>query len=188
MKYYTIDNEQLLIADNITALSKFYSSEVLELPEDYEPERYIVGDVEIPAETEEETVTEKRLIPNPEWDSIDLAHHKAAKITENDTARDTALNAGVTYRDVLFDSDTDQKINLLAIVSTMDDEQTIVWFGKDNQPLTCSKEDLINIGGLITALHSFCWNKNAEIKAAIAAANTVKKVEKIVIDYTIPTD
>jgi len=109
---------------------------------------------------------------------------KDAKIIENDTARDEALNQGVEYKGVLFDSDTDQKVNLLAIVSTMDDEQTIIWYGKDNQPLECDKQDLINIGGLITMLHSFCWNKNAEIKALINRASTIEDVENIEIDYS----
>ena len=117
-------------------------------------------------------------------DSADLlVQAKQAKIAENDSVRDEALNAGVTYKEVLFDSDTDQKVNLLAVVTTMGDEETIVWFGKDNQPLTCAKEDLINIGGLITQLHSFCWNKNAELKAEINYAETIEEVEAIEINY-----
>ena len=117
--------------------------------------------------------------------SEQLEQAKLSKIGENDSARDEALNAGVTYKDVLFDSDTDQKVNLLAVVTTMGDEETIVWFGKDNQPLVCAKEDLINIGGLITQLHSFCWNKNAEIKAEINYAQTIEEVEAIEIDYSM---
>ena len=146
----------------------------------------IMGEKEI--EIEGETVTIPYPVKNPDYPAIELEKAKQAKIVENDTARDAALYQGVVYKNVLFDSDTDQKINLLAIVSTMDDEQTIVWYGKDNQPLTCSKEDLINIGGLITQLHGFCWNKNAEIKAAIAKAKTLNALNKISIDYTLPAD
>lgn len=113
-----------------------------------------------------------------------LAQAKEAKIAENNTIRDEALNQGVVYKDILFDSDTDQKVNLLAIVSTMDDADTIIWFGKDNQPLECNKQDLINIGGLITQLHAYCWNKNAFYKAEINSATTIKEVEAIEIDYT----
>lgn len=108
---------------------------------------------------------------------------KQVKIAQNDTARDEALLQGVVYKDVLFDSDTDQKINLLAIVSTMGDEDTITWFGMDNVPLECNKLDLINIGGLITQLHSFCWNKNALIKSAINEAATIEEVDAIEINY-----
>lgn len=168
MKYYTIQNESLLIAENEQALTRFYDN-VLPLPSDYEPNKYIVVNNE--------------LVLNPEWEEIQLNDAKSAKIKENDTARDNALNQGVEYKGVLFDSDTDQKVNLLAIVSTMGDEDTIVWFGMDNQPLECNKEDLIFIGSLITELHSFCWGKNAEIKAEINEAETIEDVEKIIINY-----
>ena len=112
-----------------------------------------------------------------------LEQAKETKVQENDRARDEALLSGVTYKDVLFDSDTDQKVNLLATVSMLQEGQTIVWYGMNNQPLECDKEDLINIGGLITQLHSFCWNKNAEIKAEINSATTVEEVEAIEVDY-----
>lgn len=124
------------------------------------------------------------IIINPDLDNIKLQQAKDLKIEENDRIRDEALLQGVLYNSVLFDSDTDQKVNLLATVETMPEGQTIVWFGKDNQPLNCTKEDLFNIGGLITQLHSFCWNKNAIIKAQINNASTIEEVEAIDIDYT----
>lgn len=110
---------------------------------------------------------------------------KEGKIKENDMARDAALIQGVTYKGVLFDSDTDQKINLLSIIDTMSEEATTVWFGMDNTPLVCTKEDLRNIGNLIKDLHTFCWTKNAEIKAEIGYASTIEEVEAIEIDYTM---
>lgn len=122
------------------------------------------------------------IIPDP---AEVLAQAKQTKVNENDIARDAALNQGVTYKDVLFDSDTDQKVNLLATVSTMSETEHIIWFGMDNQPLNCSKEDLLNIGGLITQLHSFCWGKNYQIKTAIEEASTVEEVEAIEINYNL---
>ena len=119
----------------------------------------------------------------PEYIAKELEQAKEDKIKENDTVRDETLNSGVEYEDVLFDSDTDQKVNLLATVSAMDDEDVITWFGMDNQPLECHKSDLIAIGGLITQLHSFCWNKNAQIKAEIDMATTKEEVDAIEIDY-----
>lgn len=113
-----------------------------------------------------------------------LRQAKEQKIAENDSKRDEALVQGVTYSNVLFDSDTDQKVNLLATVSMMQDEDEITWFGMDNQPLECTKQDLLNIGGLITELHSFCWGKNYIIKSAISEAATVEAVEAIEVDYT----
>ena len=50
--------------------------------------------------------------------------------------------------------------------------------------MECDKQDLINIGGLITMLHTFCWTKNYEIKLAINEATTIEEVEAIEIDYT----
>lgn len=134
----------------------------------------------------EETITETIVYDETqeEADARDLASAKQQKISENDIARDAALIQGVTYKNVLFDSDTDQKVNLLATVGSMDDEATTIWFGMDNTPLECDKQDLINIGGLITMLHTFCWTKNYEIKLAINEATTIEEVEAIEIDYT----
>jgi len=123
------------------------------------------------------------IILNPEWGAILLEQAKKEKIKENDIARDNALNQGVEYKGILFDSDTDQKVNLLATVSTMGETDIITWFGMDNQPLECNKEDLIFIGSLITELHSFCWGRNAEIKALINEAETVEVINNIEINY-----
>lgn len=116
-------------------------------------------------------------------DARDLENAKQQKINENDIARDTALNQGVTYQNILFDSDTDQKANLTGAILQMNDTDTVEWFGMNNDSLVCTKQDLLNIGGLITELHSFCWNKNAEIKEAIKNAETIEEVEAVDINY-----
>lgn len=108
---------------------------------------------------------------------------KSDKIALNDELRDTALSSGVTYQNVLFDSDTDQKVNLLATVSNMVETDTILWYGMDNKGLLCTKADLMAIGGLITELHSFCWNMNAHIKEQIEGAQTIEELERIEISY-----
>ena len=113
------------------------------------------------------------IVLNPEWDNIQLAQRKEERIAENDELRDSALMGGVTYQNVLFDSDTDQKINLLATVNMMSDTDTVVWYGMDNQGLLCTKADLMAIGGLITELHSFCWQNNAYIKEQIDNADSL---------------
>lgn len=53
MKYYTIQNNQILIANNEQALTRFYDN-VLPLPDDYEVGKYIVVDGE--------------LVLNPDWE------------------------------------------------------------------------------------------------------------------------
>lgn len=119
-------------------------------------------------------------VPEEEYQLYKL---KQDKVMLNDELRDNALFGGVTYQNVLFDSDTDQKINLLATVNAMSETDTVVWYGMDNKPLLCTKADLMNIGGLITELHSFCWNNNAYIKEQIANAETIEELENIEISY-----
>lgn len=123
------------------------------------------------------------IVLNPDYDKILLDKAKAEKIALNDELRDTALLSGVTYQNVLFDSDTDQKVNLLATVSNMVETDTILWYGMDNKGLLCTKADLMAIGGLITELHSFCWNMNAHIKEQIEGAETIEELERIEISY-----
>lgn len=123
------------------------------------------------------------IILNPELDRIRLDKVKADKIALNDELRDKALLCGVEYQGVLFDSDTDQKVNLLATVGMMSDTDTVVWYGMDNQGLLCTKADLMAIGGLITELHSFCWQNNAYIKEQINQAESIEELEKIKINY-----
>lgn len=128
-----------------------------------------------------ETETELQAWGNDENDKFQIA--KENKILLNDELRDSALLGGVTYQNVLFDSDTDQKVNLLATVGMMSDEDTITWYGMDNQGLLCTKTDLMAIGGLITELHSYCWGMNAYIKEQISEAQTMEELENIEINY-----
>lgn len=53
MKYYTIQNNEILIAENSQALTRFYDN-VLPLPEDYEAGKYIVEG--------------GKLVLNPNWE------------------------------------------------------------------------------------------------------------------------
>ena len=128
-----------------------------------------------------ETETELQAWGNDENDKFQIA--KENKILLNDELRDSALLGGVTYQNVLFDSDTDQKVNLLATVGMMSDEDTITWYGMDNQGLLCTKADLMAIGGLITELHSYCWGMNAYIKEQIQNAETMEELDNIEINY-----
>lgn len=117
------------------------------------------------------------------YEEYQLYKLKDNKIILNDELRDNALLGGITYKYILFDSDTDQKINLLSTVETLSDEDTIVWYGMNNEPLLCSKEDLYNIGYLIKELTTYCWTHNAEIKQAIQGAETLEELEAIEINY-----
>lgn len=118
------------------------------------------------------------------YDDTELLNEaKLSKISLNDELRDTALFGGVTYNNVLFDSDTDQKVNISETVRDMSDEDTIVWYGMDNQGLLCTKADLIAIGEEIRNLTKYCWGMNAYIKEQIEQAETLEELEEIEINY-----
>ena len=134
----------------------------------------------------EETATQiiehvEEIIPDP-IDLLNLA--KEAKKQQNAQIRDAKLLAGVTYKGVLFDSDTDQKVNLSAQIEFMDDIETVNWYGMDSiSYVVCTKEDLLNIGGLIKQLTTYVWTHNSEIITAINNAETIEEVEAIDIEY-----
>ena len=137
------------------------------------PNNYKIVNDEIVKKSDEEIAAEE------------LEHAKQAKIFENDNKREAAINSGVTYKGILFDSDTEQKANIIGSVLTMSETDTIIWFGMNNDAMECTKEDLENIGALIAQLHSFCWTRNAEIKHEIALAETIEEVNAIEIDYEV---
>ena len=122
---------------------------------------------------------------NEEIAAEELAKAKALKIRENDTVRDATINGGVMYKDILFDSDTDQKVNLLAMAPAMSETDVITWYGMNNEGLECTRDDLELIGALIATLHTYCWTRNAQLKGEINAAETVEEVEAIEITYDI---
>ena len=139
------------------------------------------------------------LLPNEIWDEtqntpiIDVTYEqkllneaKKNKLNENIKKRDERLKAGVMYQNILFDSDTDQKVNLMAMVDMMNENDTIIWLGKENHPLNCTKQDLLNIGNLIVQLTSAIWGSEGLNQYYINAINncsTVEAVNNIVIDY-----
>ena len=123
----------------------------------------------------------------PEYLDEQLAKAKADKLQENTTKRDARLIAGVTYKNILFDSDQDQKINLSAIASNMSDTDTITWFGKDGvSSLNCTKTDIEAIGKLIIALTQDVWsNLNPAYINKINACKTIEELNEIEIDYAV---
>lgn len=176
MKYYAhINSKNVLTGIDMSTMiaDEYGSSEVenIEVSEDVYAERdkYIYSD--------------GKIILNPEYSTIELNNKKEELTAENDRLRDEKLLDGVTYNNVLFDSDTDQKTNLLATYQMLSDEDTITWYGKDNKALLCTKQDLLAIGKLIIQLHSYCWNMNAYIKEQIENAGTLEELENVIINY-----
>ena len=122
----------------------------------------------------------EEIVPSPE-DLLKIA--KEQKIVENNKKRDNKLFGGVTYQNILFDSDTDQKVNLSEQVKKMSDSDTVTWYGMDGGSLLCTKADLEAIGDLIYDLTAFVWYTNDLIKNQVAQAETVEEVEAIEINY-----
>jgi len=123
------------------------------------------------------------IVLNPEYDNILLQRAKELKLEENVAERDKVLFGGVTYQNILFDSDTDQKINLSEQHKRMSDTDTVLWHGMNNESLLCTKDDLAAIGELIYGLTGFVWNKDAYIKDQIQVAETLEDLANIEIDY-----
>ena len=125
------------------------------------------------------------IIQSNDYKAKELAEAKITKLQENINKRDARLIAGVTYKNILFDSDQDQKINLSAIASTMSDTDTITWYGKDGvSSLNCTKTDIEAIGKLIIALTQDVWsNLNPAYINKINACKTIEELNEIEIDY-----
>ncbi|MCQ2975135.1 MAG: DUF4376 domain-containing protein [Bacteroidales bacterium] len=114
-----------------------------------------------------------------------LEDKRVEKFFENETKRETFLMQGVEYKGILFDSDLEQKINIMATVQVMDEQETITWVGKDGvTSLVCDKYDLLAIGGLLSNMTTYVWQiRNPEIKTKIENAKTIEELDAIDISY-----
>lgn len=114
-----------------------------------------------------------------------LTQAKTMKLGENETVREQFLISGVEYKDILWDSDIEQKLNISIQVSQTSDEDTIDWVAMDGiTSLECTKEDLLNIGALLTQMTAYVWQyKNPTIKTMINNAQTIEEVNAIQIIY-----
>lgn len=86
MKYYLIHENQIYIAENQEALSRYYTENIKVLPDDYNSEKYIVVDGE--------------LILNPDYEKEQEEKEKERVKMLSCTKRDFALmlqEIGITY-------------------------------------------------------------------------------------------
>lgn len=127
------------------------------------------------------------IIYNPDWEEEQLAKAKENKLKENETVREQFLVSGVEYKSLLWDSDIEQKLNISVQLSSMGDEDTVVWVSMDGvTSLECTKQDLMNIGALLTQMTAYVWQyKNPEIKVAINNAQTLEELDAIEIVYSL---
>lgn len=122
-----------------------------------------------------------------EYEKETLEHAKQAKLSENETIREKFLVSGVEYKNILWDSDIEQKLNLSIQLSSMGDEDVITWVAMDGvTSLECSKADLLAIGELLTVMTAYVWQyKNPMIKTAINNAQTIEELNAIEIVYDL---
>ena len=110
---------------------------------------------------------------------------KSVRLQENERKRDEFLNAPVFYKDLDWDADLDQKINLAYKIDSMKEDETCVWVSADGMhSLNCTKEDLLNIFQLLVRKTTYVWQiKNPYIKNAILDAKTIEELNAIDINY-----
>jgi len=123
----------------------------------------------------------------PDYLARKLEEAKEAKLAENKQKRDARLIGGVDYEGVLFDSDTDSKINISIQLSEMNDTDTVVWKGMNNDRVLFTKQDFVNLAGLLKKLTVDIWGDGGlddQYTKAISDAQTLSKLEEIEIDYS----
>lgn len=144
----------------------------------YENKRYLQSEFEIIQATEE-------------YKAKELENAKALKFAENIEKRNERLNAGVLYKGVMFDSDTDSKVNIMGAVATLPDEAVVGWNSMDNQTVELTKVELNELGGLLVALTSLIWGENGlnvQFINAINSAQTIEELGAIEINYNIESE
>ncbi len=114
-----------------------------------------------------------------------LSNLKTTKLEINKTEREKKLSSGVLYKGILFDSDTDQKINLSSTYNSMNQEEQKKWFGMDGtSSIPCTKEDLKNIEALIKELTAYVWEeKNPYYINLITNCDSITELENLDITY-----
>jgi hypothetical protein len=142
-------------------------------------------DFEIKEVQEGYIIVDFELITIEEKEQRELEKAKQAKLQENEVVREQFLISGVEYKDILWDSDIEQKLNISIQLSNMSDEDTVNWVAMDGiTSLECTKEDLLNIGALLTQMTAYVWQyKNPQIKTMINNAQTIEEVNAIQIVY-----
>ena len=175
MKYYTIQNNALLIASNKQALTRFYNN-VLVLPNDYKENKYIV--------------INNQLVLNPNYETEALLKAKEDKYSEAlKKAYDYQQNGTVEHKNCIFEmsdsnrknlSDTEEALILQGIEET-------TWLDKDDNLVTLTTEDIqyIRLNLILAEIQQLWIVKYPTYKQQIENASTIEEVNSIVINYEV---
>ena len=170
--YYTIKNNNLLIAETPFALSKFYE-DIKELPFDYENGKYIIEN--------------EQLVLNENFETEKMAELKQNKLNEALKKAYEAEETGtVLYKDAVFETNSKNISKLTAMLSMIDAGiiESVQWLSKDDIQIELKKEDLLSIGQLIAEYTGALWNvQYLAFKERIENAETVQELNEIEIEY-----
>ncbi|HEC1580309.1 TPA: DUF4376 domain-containing protein [Campylobacter upsaliensis] len=109
---------------------------------------------------------------------------KKAEITRK---RDEAINGGVEYKGKTFQSGEKDRNLLTSTTSlfsiTKQVPQGFKWIAADNEAVSFTLEDLINLGGIMANAVNLHTMKARELKDKVEKAKSVAALEKIAVEF-----
>lgn len=134
----------------------------------------------------DEIMQDGQPVKNPHYASEQLEIAKSFKLEENKQKRDAYLVGGIEYKGVIFDSDTDSKVNIMGALSTLADDAAVGWNSMDNETVILTKAELAQLADLLIQMTSNVWGEqglNITYINAVNAAQTLEELDSIIIEY-----
>lgn len=109
---------------------------------------------------------------------------KKAEITKK---RDEAINGGVEYKGKVFQSGEKDRnlltstISLFSVTKAM--PEGFKWIAKDNEAVSFTLEDLINLGSVMANAVNLHTMKARELKDKVEKAKSIEALEKINMEF-----
>lgn len=112
-----------------------------------------------------------------------LKYAKEFKKDEIDKAKDNAIEGGVSYKDKIFQSAEKDRNLLTSTVSlfaiTKQLPEGFVWISKDNEAVSFTLEELIELGGIMANSVNTNTIKARTLKDKVEQAKTLEEIEAI---------
>ena len=109
---------------------------------------------------------------------------KKAEITQK---RDEAINGGVEYKGKVYQSGEKDRNLLTSTTSlfsiTKQAPKGFKWIAKDNEAVSFTLEDLINLGGLMANAVNLHTMKARDLKDKVEKAKNIKELEAILVEF-----
>lgn len=171
--YYTIQNNNLLMADNEQALSRYYD-DVKILPSDYNAQKYNIIDNE--------------LVLNHDYENELLEETRANKLDEAlAKAYDFEQNGSVEYKNCVFEMSLSNRHNLDNTQEALEKsgKTETPWNDKNDELVTLTLEDVqyIRLNLILGRIKKLWITDYPKYKNQILSAETVEELEQIEINY-----